>query len=166
MSESKTFLDEIRFDDPEPKRVSVVIGPNKYVLIQGSAKACDYYRTEAMLRSLKFRDGTATSKESMAELQSMLVSLCLHGYKRTPDGKDQTDEVSGLIPMNIIQSWRGDIVEALWNRAMRISGLLDDDATVESLTKELRDVEARIRSKKEEDERLGKSSKGTGDGTD
>ncbi|GIW60120.1 MAG: hypothetical protein KatS3mg087_1186 [Patescibacteria group bacterium] len=104
-----------------------VIGPdgNKYVLKEATAKAAKEFNNARISGVVLGPTGKPQKLESIGELESLLVSLCLFAEDGRPVHRQQ------------IEKWPARVVRKLFIEAKRISKLDED---VENLTVSLKEL--------------------------
>lgn len=140
MDESKQ-LEAMDFDDLKPIEVSVKVKGKRYVLRQASAEAKAQF-DNAKLRATKLEDGKLVSLAGMADVEPLLVSLCLFNADtdgRLPLTADGDPDLTKLVPLKTVKLWDARIVADLFDRSKAISGLVDKE-TIESVTKQIDDL--------------------------
>lgn len=152
---SSEDLAPINFDTTKPVEVPVTIEGKRYVLREASGDAGCRYRNY-LLDNTEFEEGKPKRTRGMANLEPLLVSLCLFELVIGPDG-----DVKGEKPVNIatVRSWPSHIQKTLYTRAKAISGLNETEETVEDLEKKLAKLKAQQEAAKNE-------QSGTMDGCD
>jgi hypothetical protein len=122
----------INFDDLSLIEVPVSIEGKKYTLREASGGAAIQYRN-AMLASTKLGPGgTVTSVSGMANIEPLLVSLCLF------------DEKGKRVSEATIKNWPSRVLKTLFDRAKEISELDEDGGDLESLNKQKDEIEEKI----------------------
>lgn len=122
-----------------------VTGPNKknYILREASeAEAARFDNARA--ECAKFKDGGMSAVVKLADSRRFLVGMCL--FCTNEDG---TRNPASLIAPNVLIKWPSRVVKALYNTALEISEL-DDDQDLDALKKERAKLDERI-EKLEED---------------
>jgi hypothetical protein len=125
--------DELNFESLEPTTVPVTFKGRKYVLKEASSDATCKWRNSG-LQGAQVRDGKVSSLGNVADLEPLLVSLCLF---------DVTDGGEKPVPLKTVREWPYKVVSALFNRARDISGLAEEEDTEESLTKRIDELTAK-----------------------
>ena len=124
MGENYTF-------DLTPIEVTYNIGGIDYLLREASGEAAVKF-SNAKLKNLVLNDGKVTKVSGMADIQPLLVSLCL------------TEKLSGKpVSEATIKSWPSRIQTALFDKAKEISEI-DQDATKEGLEKIIADAQQQL----------------------
>lgn len=112
-------MSEIRFDDITPIEEVVYIGGEEYILREISGDAAVRY-DNARIACTVYEDGKMVRMVGLADLEPMLVSLCL--FMR--DGKTHVSETT-------IRSWPSRVQSALYARAREVSGMNESVASLE-----------------------------------
>ena len=120
------------FDSLDLIRVPVKIAGTAYVLQEATAGAARDYRNEQM-KKFKISDGKMTGMEGAADLDLILVSLCLFQEMSTPG-------VYQPVPLIKVQEWPDRVVKALATKAKDISDLEDKD-TLETVDTKIADLQ-------------------------
>jgi len=116
------------FDSLDLIRVPVKIAGAAYVLQEASAGAGRDYRN-AQNKTFKIADGKMVGMENTADLDLLLVSLCLFKEMSTPG-------ILSPVPLITLQEWPDKVIAALSTKAKEISDL-DDKDTVETVDKKI-----------------------------
>lgn len=126
-------MDGLIFDDgdSELKTIPVRFRGRDYVLREATAEAAARYRN-AFFQCGKMVDGKVVGMEGMADLEHLLVSLCL---LETADGQ--------TVPKEEVATWPSRIVKKLFNAAKRMSDLDEEEDTVESIDARIKDLSDR-----------------------
>jgi len=125
------LLAEMNFDSLELIKVPVTVKGVKYILQEASAGAGRDYRN-AQMKTFKIADGKMVGMENTADLDLILVSLCLFKVMETHDTLEP-------MPLIAIQGWPDKVIKGLAARAKEISDLEDKD-TVETIDKKIVDL--------------------------
>ncbi len=108
-------LEPMEFADLEPVLVPVKIGGRKYVLKEPSEAASVKYRN-ALMRAAKFgTDGSVTAADGLADLEPLLVSLCLFELDK--------DNFEKPVPLETVLAWPPRVVGPLFERAKALGGI-------------------------------------------
>lgn len=129
--------------------VPVKIDGVEYTLEEASGDVACKYRNR-FLECTKLENGKVIGVQGTADLEPFLVSMCLW---HMAEGGKKTN-----VPAVTIRSWPSKIQTQLFKRAKDISGIAEEEETIESLQKKL----DAAKKKKEE---LGNSSSGSQDGS-
>jgi len=126
-------MGEIRFDDITPIEESVHIGGADYVLCETSGDAAVRY-DNARLACYEYQDGKLTRVHDLANLEPLLVSLCLF-------------QAGVQVPEATVRAWPSRVQRALYDRAREISGMNDPpqalEKQIETLQKQLEEARSR-----------------------
>lgn len=124
--------DEMVFDDVALREVPVKVGGKPYVLKEASAEAVRKYRNAQLRATRVDKDGRPVGLGDMADVELLLVNQCLF------------DASGRQVALQVLSSWPGRIVKALFQRAQDISELRERDDTEEALTKQLEETQERL----------------------
>lgn len=129
----------------EPKQVPVKIGGVEYILLEaGAAEAIQYRNAKA--RAVRMKDGEVVGWEGTADIEAMMVSLCL--YNTVPDKRegsfvrvlptkdDGSPNLDFRVPLHKVLSFRPSVVASLFRRLQEISEL-EEVQTEESLVRQI-----------------------------
>ena len=117
-------MGEIRFDDITPIEEVVHIGGADYVLRETSGDAAVKY-DNARIEGYEYKDGRLIRVHNLANLDPLLVSLCLfEGDGKTP------------VPELTIRSWPARVQRALCERAREISRMNEPPQELEKQIEE------------------------------
>ena len=108
-------MSELRFDDITPIEQKVFIGSDEYVLREMSGDAAVKY-DNARLNRYEYQDGKLTKIRDLADMEPLLVSLCLF----MDDGKTPISEAT-------IRAWPCRVQKALHERAKQINDMDQED---------------------------------------
>ena len=103
----------LNLDDVLPVEVPVQYGGKAYLLKEATGDASCRWRNAALKTAKLGPDGKPVSLEGVADLDPLLVSLCLF----EPDGKP--------VPLPVIRSWPARVQKRLYEKAKSISQLGD-----------------------------------------
>lgn len=146
MSENFTF-------DITPIQVEYRIGDIDYILREASGETAVKF-SNAKLKNLVLDDGKVTKVSGMANIQPLLISLCL------------TEKASGKpVPEEIIKSWPSRIQTKLFDKAKEISDI-DQEVTKEGLEKIIADAQKQLAEIKAKENPAKNEQSGMQDGSD
>jgi hypothetical protein len=111
--------DPFDFSDIVPAEVPVSYGGRHFILREASGDAAARYRN-ALLKSTKLTDGKVSSMEGMADVEPLLVSLCL--WEINPAGAGVKE---GPVSLGFIRSMPARIVKALFEKVKVMSDLAE-----------------------------------------
>jgi hypothetical protein len=117
-------MGEIRFDDITPIEEMVHIGGTDYVMRETSGDAAVKY-DNARIRGYEYQDGRLVKVHDLADLDPLLVSLCLF----MTDGKTPVSELT-------VRSWPARVQRTLCMRAREISGMNEPPQELEKQIEE------------------------------
>jgi hypothetical protein len=112
------MLEELNFEDLTPIEVHIKLGKEQYVLREATGDAACRYRNAMLKCSRMSGDGRVTTVEGLADVEPLLVSLCLFRVV-TMNGSSTfqpADETT-------IRSWPSRIVKQLFEKCKEISSL-------------------------------------------
>ncbi len=132
-------LHTLIFDDLTPREEAVKIGKDWYLLREASEWAACAYRNEGM-KGARFEDGKLRSVDGVANVEPLLVHLCL--FFAVGDPPDGTNGSNGTlkvameptrgdplnVPLKTVRSWPSRIVKPLFDRAKQLSELEEDES--------------------------------------
>lgn len=130
---------ELNFDDLAPVEVRVSIRHEPYVLTEASGDAAVKYRNAAM-GGAKMLDGKVVGVSGVADVEPLLVALCLTKIVPLKDGGEDRRPVS----VNTVRSWPVRVQKALFNKVKEISEGLEEKETEDTLRKRLADTQAKL----------------------
>ena len=132
-------MSEIRFDDITPIEVEVFVGKEKYILRETSGAARVIY-DNARLACYEYQEGKLVKVHDMANIEVLLVSLCLF----MSDGVTPVPEVT-------IKVWPGRVYKALYEKAREISGMSE---TPENLEEQIKLLQKQLSEYRDKDDTL------------
>lgn len=147
-------VQELVYEDLEPIRIPFRVKKHRYILVEASEDAARKYRN-AGARSARMADGKVIGVDGIADVQSLLVSLCVfipddHGRVRLY--KDDIPDQRFRVELDTVRGWSAKTVKDLFNRIKEISDLNEDD-TEETLAKRIEEDTKRLNEL-----RIGKAS--------
>jgi hypothetical protein len=119
-------MSEMKFDSLTPIEVAVEIEGKAYTLREASGDAACKYRNAQLERVEMGPEGKPSRFHGLADLEPLLVSLCLFN-----------DENGKQVNINTIRSWPSRILKPLFDKAKEISELGEEEETIEDLQKKL-----------------------------
>lgn len=142
------MIDELRFDDITPIERPVVIGNEKYVLRETSGDAAVQYEN-ARIRCHEYQGGVLVRVKDPANLEPLLVSLCLFddGGKPVPEAK--------------VRGWPSRVQQGLYDAAREISGM---NEPAKSIEEKIEDLQRQLKQAKAGEERPTESPGSTATG--
>jgi hypothetical protein len=132
-------MSEMRFDDITPIEVEVFVGKEKYILRETSGAARVIY-DNARLACYEYQEGKLVKVHDMANIEVLLVSLCLF----MSDGVTPVPEVT-------IKVWPGRVYKALYEKAREISGMSE---TPENLEEQIKLLQKQLSEYRDKDDTL------------
>lgn len=108
---------DLDFSDLSVKELNVKVGENTYVLREADGDAACKYRNAKMACLSMSDDGKLLAKDGMADIEPLLVSLCMRQISSTGVLAPST------VPIETVRSWPARILEALYDKAVEISNL-------------------------------------------
>jgi hypothetical protein len=142
--------EELSFVDLEPTKIPVNIGNVRYWLVEADEGAAVQYR-DAGIAAARFDDGNLVGVRGIADVQSLLVSLCLFRAidvtPENPRGRVPLDKVgnfdkAALVPRQMVRQWKPVVVKSLFDTAKKISRL-EESESVESIDKQIAGLQKR-----------------------
>lgn len=118
-----------------------IVGGVHYTLREASGEARVKYKNAAMNSVTLGEDGKTHRIDGAANVEPLLVSLCLF------------DENGKNVPRNVIMGWPGRIQSAAFDRIKKISDL-DNEVSLDQLKKQREEIDALINKKEKEEELL------------
>lgn len=126
----------IDFGDITPITVAVTINGEHYQLREASGDAACRYRNALLKCTQLGPEGKPQRLEGMGDTEPFLVSLCLFKENGAP------------VNAATVRAWPSRVQKRLFETAKRISKL-DEDETIESLEKQLADVQSKLNKLRE-----------------
>ncbi len=127
-------MDEMTFDSLDRIVVPVKIGNRNFKLYDASEDAAVKFQNIAS-RAVKFTAGEMSGIEGVANVEPLLVSMCLWEVK---DGQELP------IAEGEIRKWPSRVVKPLFDRVKKISGMDDERfKTVQDVDKEIAKLQKR-----------------------
>ena len=137
-----TVSADFDFDSLEVIEIPVKVGGEVYTLREASGDAAFKFRNAAMKCTKLGPDGKPASVEGIADIEPLLISLCLFDSKDKP------------VPVTKIRTWRNKVCKSLYEKILEISELgNDEDAS--TLEKQLADIQAKLDKVRAADTDLG-----------
>ncbi len=131
-----TTTNEMNFDDITPVEIPVSIAGEKYVLCEATGEAGRQFNN-ARTRGIKFGvEGKPNSIEGVANVEPLLVSLCL--FKILAEGMRKPVSVS------VISAWPYRVMKRLFDKAKEISDLEEKEEDLEELQKQRAEIDKKI----------------------
>lgn len=132
----------LEFDDLTERREPVRIGKTWYLLIEATGDAVRQWRN-ARLKASKLEDGKLVSMEGLADIEPLLVSLCLYNLDQTTATPTQPPHdivFKGQVAKEVVGAWPARVQTALYERIKKISDLLDEEKKTPAQQKEEEDA--------------------------
>lgn len=138
--------EETVYEDLEPITFPIRVRGHRYLVREASEDAARKYRN-AGAQSARMQDGKVVGVVGIADVQSLLVSLCTYipdadGRIRMLKGDDRPDP-RYLVSLDKVRSWSSKTVQDLFEKIKKISDLGEED-TEESLSKTIQDATERL----------------------
>ena len=134
----------------------VKIGDKECVLREASEDAARQYQN-ALTRHTSIEDGKVRGiMGPIADTQSLFVSLCM--FESSDDGKERRVDVKE------VRKWPARVVKKLFDKAKEISEIGEDGDTIESLEKQIAELQERLDDLRGDE--LGNAQSDTGGGSD
>ena len=147
--------------DLEIIEVPVMLGGKSFVLKEATGAAACKYRNAMLGHTVLGESGKPVSIKGMADIEPLLVSLCLFEIITNEDS-DQI--VEKQLTVKDVGKWPAKVVTSLFEKAKEISNLSDEEDTEESLVKEQEELDKRVKELKES--KAKNSPNNTTDGSD
>lgn len=144
---------EFDFDSLEAIEFPVKVDGETYTLREASGDAAFKYRNAAIKCTKLGPDGKPASIENLADIEPLLISMCLFDSKAKP------------VPAVKIRSWKNRVCKSLYEKILEISELGNDE-DVASLEKQLAEIQAKLDKLKAKDTDLGNEPSDTETGSD
>lgn len=143
---------EFDFDILEAVEIPVKVNGEIYTLREASGDAAFKFRNAAMKCTKLGPDGKPSSVENIADIEPLLISMCLFDSKDKP------------VPVAKIRSWKSRICKKLYQQILEISELeeTEDEA---SLEKQLAEIQAKLDKARTADIDLGNGPSDTETGS-
>jgi hypothetical protein len=103
--------DGLNFDDLTPVEIPVTISGKSYFLLEATGDASCKYRNAQLAATQLGPDGKPIGIRGMADVDPLLVSLCLVDENRKP------------VSVATIRAWPARVLEALAKKVKSISGM-------------------------------------------
>lgn len=143
---------DLSFDSLEPIQVPRRLGNKAYIILEASESARVAYQN-AGARAARFNsEGNLSGVEGVANIEPLLVSLCLYEadftdiedkstYKLRLNQNGDPDS-KYLVPVQVINKWPGRIVGAIFDTIKDISEMEKEDE--QSLEKQVAKLQKRL----------------------
>jgi len=138
--ELKVEPEVLVFADLDLIEIPVEIGDKRYILREANGVVACKYRN-AILACAKMEGGKAAGFEGLADVEVLLVSLCLF--------RVQEDGSTTPIAIKDVQGWPNRVVKTLFTKAQEISELQEGEDTEESLTKDITAMQKKLKALQE-----------------
>lgn len=106
--------------DPVPAQISVKIGDQELSLREASSDAVCKYRNFLTRAAELGPEGRPIRVHDLADAEPLFLSLCLFFVK-------EGGQVGSLVPITTIRGWPSRVVRALFEEAIKISGLREPE---------------------------------------
>lgn len=158
---SSKNIEVMEFEDEELAEVLVKIGAHRYILQEANGDVVVQHRNTVLAYTKYTDSGNIASISGIASAEPFLISKCLYTTvpvdKDKPDGPVVKDKLAGLAFVNNL---RHRTMKNLFNRIKEISDM-NDDESVEALTKQRDELNKKIAAIKEIEEKVKNSQSGT-----
>ncbi len=131
------------FDDLTPIRIAMKIKGKWYAVVEASGETVRRYRNCQYKHTKLGAEGKPENIEGFANADSLLASLCLYEAEVVEATREVTQLLKQVAESTILQ-WPGKVQKKIVEVAKRISEL-DEEETVESLEKQLADLQRRLK---------------------
>jgi len=135
------MVESLDFSTLEIIELEIAIDSKTYLLREASGDASVKYRN-ACLSATKVKDGKVSGFDGLADVEPLLISFCL--YERKEDGTR-----GNRVKLDKIRAWPARVQKALFEKTKEISELDEDEETVESLEKKLKEAREKETEKEE-----------------
>jgi hypothetical protein len=142
------LLNPIVYDDLAPREVPVTLRikgePRRFVLTEPSEDAACRYRN-ACMAAARMADGKVVGVVGMADVEPLLVSLCL--FELVPDPRDPGGVKRRAVPQAFVRELPPRVVKDLFTRCRALGELEERDdqpETSESLRVQIGKLQARL----------------------
>ena len=109
------MAEALDFNDMQTIEIPVKYADKSYILREATGAASAQYRNAMMDCTKLGADGKPTIIKGLANIEALLVSLCL----RDNDGK--------RVPIDEVNSWPSRVVKVLYEKVQVISGLKEEE---------------------------------------
>lgn len=123
--------------------IPVEIGGRKYVLREADGHTAAKYR-DTITKSVKMTRGQVSGIGGIAEAEPLLVSMCLFA-------EDDEGGYTRKISLDTVKRWPSRIVKSLFTKAQEISGLKEEDDSLEGLKERRRELDEQIQELEDAD---------------
>lgn len=130
----------IDLDNLEPISIPVKRRGKNYVLREALESVAVRFKN-AKARAVKFSDGKSTGIDGLAECEPLLVAGCL--FEELPPKQQGGPPTYRSVPEHAIRDWTAREIKPLYEAALKISGL-EDDESVESLEKQRDEITRKL----------------------
>jgi hypothetical protein len=122
----------LNFDDLSPVEVPVSVRGKRYTLREATGDAACKWRNAQLAATELGPDGKVMRVKGLADLEPMLVSLCLF------------DEQGKPVPAATVREWPARVIKAVYDECKRISQLDEAAETADDLKKQRDELDKRI----------------------
>ena len=126
----------INFSDLSPISEPVTLGDKQYTLREANGEAARQFNNARLERIKLGSDGKPQGVKGMADIESLLVSLCLFDSNDKP------------VPESTVKSWPYRIQKVLYARAKEISRL-DETESKEAIISQIEALQAQLKALEE-----------------
>lgn len=153
--------ESMEFEEQELAEVLVKIGSRQYILQEANGDVVVQHRNAVLAYTKYTSEGSIASLSGIASAEPLLISKCL--YTTVPVDKDKPEGpvVKGkLAGLEFVNNLRHKTMKKLFNRLKEISDM-NDDESLEALKQQRDDLDKKIKSMEESEDRLKNSSSDT-----
>lgn len=140
--------------------VTVKMNSKTYVLREATEEAARTFENARLACNQYSNDGGTRSIRGLADVRSLLVSLCLFELEI---GADNSVTHERAVQLSQVRSWPTRITKELFEKAKEISEL-DVDETLEGLRQQRAVLDEQIKELEKEEEKAKNSESDTTDG--
>lgn len=126
------MTDDYNFDEIAPIEVPITVKGERFILHEATGDAACKYGNAMSACYHYGPEGNISSITGMADVQPLLISLCL------------TKENGARVSEDVVRSWPARVQKSLFKRAKEISDLDVGDDALESLMKQRDEIDRRI----------------------
>jgi hypothetical protein len=152
MSQAETLVFEE--DSSGPVVVPVIIAGEKFEIREANGDAACHYRNAILDRTTMGPDGRPTAMKNLADVEPILVSLCLYHAEGPQAGKRVHID-------HVRNQFKPKTITGLAVKIKEISELDNEEETIESIDKEIARLEERKKKLIEDQDRLKNAQKST-----
>lgn len=118
-------MEPMVFEDIAPIQVPVHLGKTRLVLHEATEDAATQY-TNAKFAAARFKGGELDRMSGLADVEPLLVSLCLCKTEDGLNAKRRDDGTLVTVPLSFVQQLKPSTVKAMYAKIKEISPDLDE----------------------------------------